>query len=237
MQYNIATYHNTHHHILRTAETSAMENKVFNSKIWSDQVGSRYKGPMCPIWVVCAEASGSDKWHCDIVLGSWKSSYDSSTHRYWKTSKEELDCAGLLIPGSLRICACNMYIYIYIPWPSKPLKFVGFATKTEVRPAKPGFAVKTRVFLKTRVFTPYPFPCTNWNLRVFSDYPWFPCHETEIRNPLGLKLQIRSNGWKEKNSSTSMPPSHPKKKGLQGQMSILLSRSEIVFQKFILHGW
>ena len=54
-----------------------------------------------------------------------------------------------------------LYVIYYVPWPSKPLKFVGFATKTEVRPAKPGFAVKTRVFLKTRVFTPYPFPCTN----------------------------------------------------------------------------
>ena len=90
--------------------------------------------------------------------------------------------------GVVLVVLVVIWLYSHLPWPSKPLKFVGFATKTEVRPAKPGFAVKTRVFLKTRVFTPYPFPCTNWNLRGFPDYTWFPCHETEIRNPLGLKL-------------------------------------------------
>ena len=111
MSCNITSQHITILTILRMVETSAMENTVFHSKISSDQVGSRYKGPMCPIWVVCAEASWGDKWHNvlqHIVLGSWKSSYDSSTHGYWKTWKGELGWAGLLIPGSLRICRCNM---------------------------------------------------------------------------------------------------------------------------------
>ncbi len=44
--------------------------------------------------------------------------------------------------------------YVYIPWPSKPLKFLGFATKTELRPRKtsvrsknPGFSKNVEIWM------------------------------------------------------------------------------------------
>ena len=64
--------------------------------------------------------------------------------------------------------------YIYIPWASKPLKYPGFASKTEVRPGNPGFVEKTRFFPKTRVFPPIPFSIHNLN---FENDSLFGCPE------------------------------------------------------------
>ena len=62
----------------------------------------------------------------------------------------------------------------YIPWASKPLKYPGFASKTEVRPGKPGFVEKNRFFPKTRVFPPIPFSIHNLN---FENDSLFGCPE------------------------------------------------------------
>ena len=99
-------------------------------------------------------------------------------------------------------CGKNMKTWhVYIPWASKPLKYPGFASKTEVRPGKPGFVEKKRFFFQKHGFSlPYLFRFTIWILKTipFLDVQNGYCKlSSSINSPKIFNvLGAHSNPWK-----------------------------------------
>ena len=102
---------------------------------------------------------------------------------------------------SERTCTiCTYNVLVSLPWASKPLKYPGFASKTEVRPGKPGFVEKTRFFQKHGFSLPYLFRFTIWILKTipFLDVQNGYCKfSSSINSPnIFNVLGAHSNPWK-----------------------------------------